>query len=88
MLGAHDTTTLTAQVRTGGTATVVMSHRTRTLVFIGNGLARLPASKAYELWLMGPGGPTPAGMLAAAHHGIDGPGCRELEASPLVTGSG
>ena len=73
VLGAHDTTTLTAQVRTGGTATVVMSHRTRTLVFIGNDLARLPASKAYELWLMGPGGPTSAGVLAAAHHGMTGP---------------
>jgi hypothetical protein len=73
VLGARDTTTLTAQVRTGGTATVVMSHRTRTLVFIGNGLARLPSSKAYELWLMGPGGATPAGVLAAAHHGMTGP---------------
>ena len=75
VIGARDATTLTAPVRTGGTATVVMSHRTRTLVFIGNGLARLPASKAYELWLMGPAGATPAGMLASAHHGMTGP-CR------------
>ncbi len=73
VIGAHDATTLTAQVRTGGTATVVMSHRARTLVFIGSDLARLPASKAYELWLMGPAGATPAGMLSPAHHGMTGP---------------
>ena len=73
VLGAHDATTLTAQVRTGGTATVVMSHRASALVFIGSGLTRLPASKAYELWLMGPAGPTPAGMLPAGHHGMSGP---------------
>jgi anti-sigma factor RsiW len=73
VIGARDATTLTAQVRTGGTATVVMSHRARTLVFIGSGLANLPASKAYELWLMGPAGTTPAGMLAPAHHGMTGP---------------
>jgi len=73
VLGARDAITLTAEVRTGGTATVVMSHRARTLVFIASGLARLPASKAYELWLMGPAGDTPAGMLAPAHHGMTGP---------------
>jgi anti-sigma factor RsiW len=73
VIGARDATTLTAQVRTGGTATVVMSHRARTLVFIGRDLASLPASKAYELWLMGPAGTTSAGMLAPAHHGMTGP---------------
>jgi Anti-sigma-K factor rskA/Putative zinc-finger len=73
ILGSHDATTLTADVRTGGTATVVMSHRARALVFTASGLTRLPASKVYELWLMGPGGPTPAGMLPSGHHGMSGP---------------
>jgi anti-sigma-K factor RskA len=73
VLGSHDATTLTAQVRTGGTATVVMSHRAHALVFTANGLTRLPTSKAYELWLMGPGGATPAGMLPSGHHGMSGP---------------
>lgn len=73
VLGSHDATTLTAQVRTGGTATVVMSHRARALVFTASGLTRLPASKAYELWLMGPAGATPAGMLPSGHHGMSGP---------------
>ena len=50
-----------------------MSHRARALVFIASGLTRLPASKAYELWLMGPAGATPAGMLPSGHHGMSGP---------------
>jgi anti-sigma-K factor RskA len=70
IMSAHDAVRLTAHVSTGGTATVVMSHRARALVFVANGLATLPASKTYELWLMGPAGATPAGMLP--------PGPREM----------
>jgi anti-sigma-K factor RskA len=73
ILGARDATTLTAQVSTGGRATVVMSHHADALVFIASGLARLPASKAYELWLMGPAGDSPAGMLPPGRHGMTGP---------------
>jgi anti-sigma-K factor RskA len=73
ILGAGDRTTLTAHVSTGGQATVVMSHRADALVFIASGLARLPASKAYELWLMGPAGDSPAGMLPPGRHGMTGP---------------
>jgi len=73
VLGAHDATMLTAKVTTGGMATVVMSHRARALVFIASGLTRLPASQAYELWLMSPAGDTPAGMLPAARRGMSGP---------------
>ena len=74
VLTAKDATTLTAHVQTGGTATVVMSHRAHALVFIARGLSDLPPSKAYELWLMGPAGRTPAGMLPPpGHHGMTGP---------------
>ena len=73
VLGAHDATTLTAKVSTGGRATVVMSHRERALVFIATGLTRLPAAQAYELWLMSPAGATPAGMLPPARRGMSGP---------------
>ncbi len=73
VLGARDATSLTAHVSSGGTATVVMSHRARMLVFMATGLPRLPASKAYELWLMGPAGDRPAGMLPPARHGMTGP---------------
>jgi anti-sigma-K factor RskA len=70
IMGAHDAVTFTAHVSTGGTATVVMSHRAHALVFITNGLATLPASKTYELWLMGPGGATSAGMLPPGPRGM------------------
>jgi hypothetical protein len=73
ILGSHDATTLTAQVKTGGMATLVMSHQARSLVFTATGLHRLPASKAYELWLMSPSGTTSAGMLPPDHHGMSGP---------------
>ena len=73
VLGAHDAVILTAAVRTGGTATVVMSHRARALVFTGNGLTRLPGVMAYELWLAGPAGVRAAGMLPPGSHGMSGP---------------
>jgi anti-sigma-K factor RskA len=73
ILASHDATTLTAQVKTGGMATLVMSHRARALVFTATGLRRLPTSKAYELWLMSPSGTASAGMLPPDHHGMSGP---------------
>jgi anti-sigma-K factor RskA len=73
ILGAHDAVALTAAVTTGGSATVVMSHRERALVFTASGLSRLPGSRGYELWLAGPAGTTSAGMLPSGHHGMSGP---------------
>jgi anti-sigma-K factor RskA len=73
VLGSNDAVTLTAKVQTGGTATVVMSHRARALVFTAHQLSVLPVSKAYELWLMGPSGTVAAGMLPPAHDGMSGP---------------
>jgi anti-sigma-K factor RskA len=64
---------MTAKVRTGGTATVVMSHRARELVFTASKLTVLPPSRAYELWLMGPSGDKPVGTLPPAHGGMTGP---------------
>ncbi len=75
VLNASDATMLTAKVTTGGTATVVMSHRDRSLVFTAAGLQSLPAAESYELWLMGPAGVRPAGMLA---------GSRPQTATPMV----
>jgi anti-sigma factor RsiW len=73
VLGAHDAVVMTAAVSTGGTATVVMSHHARALVFTASGLARLPGVMAYELWLAGPAGAAPAGMLPPGHRGMSGP---------------
>ncbi len=73
VLNAPDVVMLTAAIRTGGTATVVMSHRRRALVFTAHGLRQLPAAQAYELWLMGPDGTTPSGLLTTAGGGMAGP---------------
>jgi anti-sigma-K factor RskA len=73
ILGAHDAVVLTAAVTTGGTATVVMSHHARALVFTGNSLASLPGSRGYEVWLAGPTGITRVGMLPPDRDGMFGP---------------
>ncbi len=73
ILGAPDAKMMTAKVSTGGTATVVMSHRMRELVFTASKLSALPASRAYELWLIGPSGDTAVGLLPPAHGGMTDP---------------
>jgi anti-sigma-K factor RskA len=73
ILGAHDATAMTAAVRTGGTATVVMSHRADALVFTAAGLPSLSGVREYELWLTGPSGTTSAGALPPSRHGMSGP---------------
>jgi anti-sigma-K factor RskA len=73
VLNAPDAVMLTARVTGGGTATVVMSHRDRELVFTTAGLPPLPASRCYQLWLMGPAGDRPAGVLPAPDHGMTSP---------------
>jgi anti-sigma-K factor RskA len=73
VLTAPDAVKLTAQVRTGGTATILMSHRDRMLVFAAAGLRQLPAAQHYELWLIGSGRDRPAGRLPTSSHGMTGP---------------
>jgi anti-sigma-K factor RskA len=73
VLTAPDLTVLTGRVRTGGTATVMMSPRERMLVFAAAGLRALPRSQCYELWLMEPGADRPAGLLPMLSHGMSGP---------------
>ena len=64
---------LTDRVKTGGTATIIMSDRGRALVFTTAGLPRLPASRCYQLWLMGPAGDRSAGMLPSPRNGMTSP---------------
>jgi anti-sigma factor RsiW len=73
VLTAPDAVMMSSKVRTGGTATVVMSHRERALVFSASGLRRLPPGRAYELWVMWPGGQRAAGMLTMPASGAAGP---------------
>ena len=69
VLSASDAKMMSAPVSTGGTATVVMSHRERALVFTAADLHELPAGETYELWLIGPAGTRSAGMVDASTHG-------------------
>jgi len=73
VLSAPDAVLVTARVTHGGTATVVMSRRDHGLVLTTEGLPQLPPSRDYQLWLMGPSGDRPAGMLPAPHDGMTGP---------------
>jgi Anti-sigma-K factor rskA/Putative zinc-finger len=73
VLTAPDAIMLTARVKAGGTATVVVSRRDRSLVFTTAGLPLLSAGRRYELWLMGPQGDRSAGMLPAPHGGMTSP---------------
>ena len=73
VLTAQDAHMTTGTVAGGGTATIVMSHARHALVFTAQGLRALPASRGYELWLIGPEGTRSVGMLPAAGHGMTGP---------------
>ncbi|MFG1706124.1 anti-sigma factor domain-containing protein [Nonomuraea sp. M3C6] len=69
VLAAPDAETVRQPVTSGGTGTVVISRSKGRMVFTSSDLPELPTSKEYELWLMGPDGPRPAGMLDRADGG-------------------
>jgi anti-sigma-K factor RskA len=73
VLTAQDAVMMTGPVTGGGSATIVMSHARHALVFTAQGLRALPASRGYELWLIGPDGTRSAGMLPTGSHDMTGP---------------
>jgi anti-sigma-K factor RskA len=73
VLTARDATMRTGAVRGGGTVTIVMSHSMHELVFTAAALHALPASRGYELWLIGPAGERAVILLPSARHGMTGP---------------
>ena len=73
VLTARDATMMTGAVTGGGTVTIVMSHSMHALVFTAADLRALPASRGYELWLIGPAGDRPVTMLAPGRHDMTGP---------------
>jgi anti-sigma-K factor RskA len=73
VLTARDATMMTGTVRGGGTVTIVMSHSRHALVFTAAGLRALPASRGYELWLIGPEGDRPVSMLPQVSNQMAGP---------------
>ncbi|GAA4081541.1 anti-sigma factor [Nonomuraea soli] len=72
VLAAPDARTVRRPVTSGGTATVVYSRDRGRLVFTSSGLPELGDGRVYELWLMGPDGPRPAGLLTRDGGGTDG----------------
>jgi Anti-sigma-K factor rskA len=70
ILAAPDARLLTRPTSAGGFATIVVSASRRQLIVTTTGLRGLPSSKVYELWLIGPPGTRPAGLLS------EGPGGR------------
>ncbi|MET7326575.1 anti-sigma factor [Nonomuraea sp. NPDC005650] len=73
VLAAPDAETVRRPVTSGGTGTVVISRSRGRMMFASSGLSELPRSKGYELWLMGPDGPRPAGMLDRARGDLTTP---------------
>ncbi|MFI7699847.1 anti-sigma factor domain-containing protein [Nonomuraea sp. NPDC049480] len=73
VLAAADARTVRQPITSGGIGTVVISRAEGRMVFTSSGLAELPDHKGYELWLMGPDGPRPAGMLGGAEGGVTSP---------------
>jgi len=47
----------------GGIGTVVVSRQRGTIVFLARGLPDVPNTRTYQLWMLGPEGPRPAGVL-------------------------
>jgi anti-sigma-K factor RskA len=73
VLAAPDAETVRRPVTAGGTGTVVYSRSRGQLVFTSSGLPELPGGRVYELWLMGPDGPRPAGLLTRDRDGMTAP---------------
>jgi hypothetical protein len=63
----------TAPVTAGGMAIVVTSRHEHMGVFFAHGLPALPRARSYEVWLMGPRGEHPAGLLSVRAKGMAGP---------------
>ena len=72
LLGAADAHTATAAVNTGGSAVVVDSRSLDEAAIALTGLAAPPAGKAYQLWMIGPGGARSGGVVTLAN-GATGP---------------
>ncbi|MEY9860126.1 anti-sigma-K factor RskA [Catenulispora sp. GAS73] len=73
LLAAPDARTDTANVRTGGVGTVLVSRSHDAAAITVDGLAKLPPGKAYQLWMIGPSGTRSGGLLATGADGSSGP---------------
>jgi len=63
VLSAPDARATIARATGGGTVTLVSAPSRDRVVVASSGLPALPSSKTYQLWMMGPAGIRPAGLL-------------------------
>lgn len=66
VLAAPDARQASGRASTGGSGTVVASRAQGQAVVVLAGVPQLPVSQTYELWLMGPSKPRPAGLVRDA----------------------
>ena len=69
VIDAPDARAITRPTSAGGTATVFYSLTRHSMLVTTSGLPPLPASKTYQLWLLGPPHVRSAGLLTAGKNG-------------------
>jgi anti-sigma-K factor RskA len=82
VLAASDAHLVSSTSSQGGAVTAIVSPGQGKLVVVTSGLPALPASKVYELWLLGPSAPKPSGLLSGPRNGRTDP----VLAAGLVAG--
>ena len=82
VLAASDARLVSSATSRGGAVTAVVSPGQGKLVVVTSGLPALPASKVYELWLLGPSVAKPSGLLSGPQNGRTDP----VVAAGLVAG--
>jgi anti-sigma factor RsiW len=65
VLAAPDARRVAAMAGGAGEAAVVVSRQRGRAVFLAAGLPPSPAARSYQLWVVGPSGPRPAGLVEA-----------------------
>ncbi|MFG1944282.1 anti-sigma factor domain-containing protein [Nonomuraea sp. NPDC048826] len=78
VLAAPDARTVRHRVASGGTGVAVVSRLRGRVLFTSSGMPELPPSKVYALWLMGPDGVRPAGVLDRGADGLTRPVLADL----------
>ncbi len=73
VLAASDAHLVSSGTSHGGAVTAIVSPHEGKLVVVTSGLPALPASKVYELWLLGPSVARPSGLLGGAQNGHTDP---------------
>ncbi|MFD0634779.1 anti-sigma factor [Catenulispora yoronensis] len=72
LLAAPDTRADSVPVSTGGKGMVLASRSHDEAAIAINGLTKLPAGQAYQLWMIGPSGTRSGGVLPTGDNGTAG----------------